>query len=61
METLQELEAEYRRLEGVASSEQQRFGYSARPDFARLAEAGRKANEARIRWMNAKREADRGY
>jgi len=57
MQTLQELEAEYRRLEGAASSEQQRFGHSARPDFVRLTEAGRKANEARRRWMDAKREA----
>lgn len=55
------LEAEYRRLEGEASTEQQRFGFSARPNFTRLAEVGRKASEARIRWMNAKREAESGY
>lgn len=59
--TVKELEAEYHRLEGEASTEQQRFGFSSRPDFVRLAEAGRKANEARTRWMNAKMEEDRGY
>jgi len=59
--TVADLYAEYMRLEGEASTEQQRFAFSARPDFARIAEAGRKANQARILWMNAKQEADRGY
>lgn len=53
---LDELEAEYDRLAGIAASEQQRFGFSARPDFLRLAEAGRVANAARIRWLDALRD-----
>lgn len=55
--TVEELYAEYLRLQGIASSEQQRFGFSARPDFLRLAKAGAEANKAREAWMDARRKA----
>lgn len=56
MSAVEELRAEYLRLQGVAATEQQRFGFSARPNFLRLAEAGAAANRARTAWMDAMRD-----
>lgn len=53
--TVDALYKEFIRLQGVASTEQQRFGHSARPNFERLRKAGEDAEKARKRWMDAKR------
>lgn len=50
------LKAEYDRIAGVAATEQQRFGFSARPDFMRLAKAGADMNAARKAWLDEERK-----
>jgi len=55
---IEHLESEYQRLQGIASSEQQRFAHSARPDANRLFEVIQAAEKARKAWMDAKRESE---
>lgn len=53
--SISKLRSEYLRLAGIAASEQQRFAFSAKPNFVALAKAGEEANKARVKWMDALR------
>jgi len=57
-EKVADLEAAYLKAQGEASTEQQRFGHGARPDFERLRAAGEREAQARNAWMDAKRDLE---